>query len=78
MSDYAKTGDKIPNELKILLSGAHAGLISENVYLYCASEELATVVRAWIDRPALSKSMELRPDQKIILEQSVGYPKKTS
>jgi nitroreductase len=78
VSDYAKMGDKIPNELKILFSGAHAGFISQNIYLYCASEGLATVVRAYIDIPALSKVMRLRPDQKIILAQSVGYPKKTS
>jgi nitroreductase len=78
VSDYAKMGDKIPNELKILLSGSHAGFISENVYLYCASEGLATVVRAYMDIPALSKVMKLRPDQKIILGQSVGYPKKAS
>ena len=78
VSDYAKMGDKIPNELKILFSGAHAGFISENVYLYCASEGLVTVIRAFIDIPALSKVMKLRPDQKIILAQSVGYPKKTS
>jgi nitroreductase len=70
--------DDIPNEQKMFLSYAHAGFISQNVYLYCASEGLATVVRAWIDRPALSKAMELRPDQKIILGQPVGYPKKTS
>jgi nitroreductase len=87
VSDYAKLGGKIPDQAKIfygstslidLLSGAHAGLISENVCLYCASEGLATVVRALIDIPALSKVMRLRPDQKIILAQSVGYPKKTS
>jgi nitroreductase len=78
VSDYAKMGDKTPDEMKILLSGCHAGFISENVYLYCASEGLATVVRALIDIPALSKAMKLRPDQKIILAQSVGYPKKTS
>ncbi len=78
VSDYAKMGNQTPNEAKILFSGAHAGFISENVYLYCASEGLATVVRALIDIPALSKAMKLRPDQKIILAQSVGYPKKTS
>ena len=77
VSDYAKMGEKTPNELKILCSGAHAGFISENVYLCCASEGLATVVRALIDIPALSKAMKLRPDQKIILAQSVGYPRKT-
>jgi len=78
VSDYAKMKDNIPNEQKIFLSCAEAGFISENVYLYCASEGLATVVRAWIDRPALSKAMQLRPDQKIILGQPVGYPKTTS
>jgi len=51
-------------------------LICENVYLYCASESLAAVVRANIDKPALARIMKLRPDQNIVLAQSVGYPKK--
>jgi nitroreductase len=51
---------------------------SENVYLFCASEGLATVVRGNIEKPALASVMKLGPDQKIILEQSVGYPPKTS
>jgi nitroreductase len=51
------------------------GFISENVYLFCASSGLATVVRGYIDKPALAKAMKLRPDQKIILAQTVGYPK---
>jgi len=56
--------------------GADAGFISENVYLYCASEGLATVVRALIDRTTLAKEMQLKPDQKILFAQSVGFPKK--
>jgi len=71
VSDYAKMKDNIPNEQRTAFSFAHAAFISQNVYLYCASEGLATVVRAWIDRPALSKAMQLRPDQKIILGQPV-------
>jgi nitroreductase len=59
-----------------ILVGADTGFISENVYLYCASDGLATVVRANIDREALAKEMKLKPAQKIILAQSVGYPKK--
>jgi nitroreductase len=55
---------------------ADVGFIAENVYLYCASEGLATVVRGSIDRPALAKAMHLRDDQRIVLAQSVGYPKK--
>ncbi|HYA13485.1 MAG TPA: nitroreductase family protein, partial [Syntrophales bacterium] len=70
VSDHAKMGDKTTNEQKMAFSFAHAAFISQNVYLYCASEGLATVVRAWIDRPALSKAMKLQPDQKIILAQS--------
>jgi hypothetical protein len=74
---YSKM-DTATNEEKVFFAAACTGLISENVYLYCASEGLATVVRDAIDRPALATAMKLRPDQKIILAQSVGYPKKTS
>ena len=63
-------------EEKNLYSAADAGFVSENVYLFCASEGLGTVVRGSIDRQALAKVMKLRPDQKIILAQTVGYPKK--
>ncbi len=56
-------------------AAAHTGFMAQNVYLACASEGLATVVRASIDRPALAQKMGLRPDQRITLAQSVGYPK---
>ena len=73
--DYSKMGT-VTNESKDLYSAAATGFISENVYLYCTSEGLATVVRANIDKPVLAAVMKLRPDQKITLAQSVGYPKK--
>jgi nitroreductase len=63
-------------EDQAISGGAHAGFISENVYLFCASEGLATVVRGSINREALAKAMQLGPGQKIILAQTVGYPKK--
>jgi nitroreductase len=50
-----------------------AGCISQNVYLYCASEGLATVVFD-LDRAPLASAMKLKPDQKIILAQAVGFP----
>ena len=46
------------------------------VYLYCASEGLATVVRGSIPRNVLAPIMKLGADQSITLAQSVGYPKK--
>ena len=75
VADFAKYGAQMAEENKLTYSGADTGFMSQNVYLFCASEGLATVVRASIDRAALSKAMRLRPDQRIILEQPVGYPK---
>jgi len=74
VADTAKMGGG-DEEARTLYSGADTGFIAQNVYLYCASEELATVVRASVDRPALSKALGLRPEQKIILAQTVGHPK---
>jgi nitroreductase len=77
VADYAKAGNS-PMEEKDLWSACDTGFIAQNVYLYCTSEGLNTVVRGLINKPALAKVMKLRPDQKIILAQSVGYPPKTS
>jgi nitroreductase len=53
---------------------AAAGAMAQNVYLYCASQGLATVIRAWIGRHALGRAMELGADQQVLLAQTVGYP----
>ncbi|MEM5788939.1 MAG: nitroreductase family protein [Syntrophobacteraceae bacterium] len=74
VADYAKV-DKGRDD-KDLITGADVGFIAANVYLFCSSEGLATVVRANINRDALAKELKLKPDQKIILAQSVGFPKK--
>jgi nitroreductase len=75
VADFSKMATN-PDDAKASLSAANAGFISENVYLYCASQGLATVARVNIDMPALANLMKLRPSQKIVLAQSVGYPKK--
>jgi len=49
-----------------------AGAMAQNVYLYCASAGLATVIRAWFDRDALSRAMGLQADQQLLLSQTVG------
>jgi nitroreductase len=53
-----------------------AAFLSQNVYLFCASEGLATGVRAMVDRPPLAKTLKLTPSQIIVFAQCVGYPKK--
>ncbi len=76
-SDYSKMSRSSDAD-KLLYSGTETGFISQNVYLYCASEGLATVVRASVDRDQLAKALKLKPEQKITLAQSVGYPKRGS
>jgi SagB-type dehydrogenase family enzyme len=74
VADFSRMGNAPEND-KTLYSAADTGFISQNVYLFCASEGLSTVVRGLVDRPALAKAMNLRPDQRIVLAQTVGYPK---
>ena len=73
VADFSKMGGNNAEERK-LYSAADAAYVSQNVYLYCASEGLATVVRGFVDREALTKAMQLPDNQKIILSQTVGYP----
>jgi nitroreductase len=75
VADYAKMGST-PADQKDFYAATDTGFISQNVYLFCASEGLATVVRGYVDRPICQAAMKLRADQKVILAQTVGYPKK--
>jgi SagB-type dehydrogenase family enzyme len=75
VADFSKI-TKGSDSDRVLYSAADAGFVSQNVYLFCASEGLATVVRGSVDRAALAKIMKLRPEQRVILAQTVGYPKK--
>ena len=74
VADYSRM-TKSDEKSKDAYAMADAAFISENVYLFCASEGLATGVRAYIDKEMLEKIMRLNPDQHIMLGQAVGYPK---
>ena len=73
VADFAQM-EKWSAEEKKNFAGIDVGYISQNAYLFCASEGLATGARASVDRQALGRKLKLRPDQMIILAQSVGYP----
>ena len=75
VADYVRMGDSSAEDKKTY-AFADAAFIAENVYLFCASEGLVTVVRGSVNRAGLEKAMNLRPEQHVILAQSVGYPKK--
>lgn len=74
VADFSKMGTSADTD-KEKYAYADAAFISENVYLFCASEKLSTGVRANIDKEKCAKALNLKPEQHVILGQSVGYPK---
>jgi SagB-type dehydrogenase family enzyme len=74
VADSAKTKRATGTDLFLYL-GADCGAIMENVYLYCASAGLACVVRGSVDRTGLAPELKLRPGQRIVLAQTIGWPK---
>jgi len=73
VADYTRMGN-IPEEYKKFYAATDTGFVSQNVYLYCASAGLATVVRGLVEREQLAEAMELGPEQHVVLAQTVGYP----
>ena len=68
-----RMGD-ISAEDRRLYASVDAGSIGQNVYLFCASEGLATVFRAALDYAKLARTMELGTGQFVTFAQKVGYP----
>lgn len=77
LARYAKAPFQEPRlkdpEFQKLYYGVATGLIAGNVYLFAASQGLA----AWFhncNRDALAADLKLRPDQRVLFAQTVGYP----
>ncbi len=66
--------DVAPEERRLYAS-VDAGFIGQNVYLFCASEGLATVFRGAVDTTKLGRTMQLGKDQFVTFAQTVGYPR---
>lgn len=75
VADYSRIKSNDSEETKLMWTSAAAGFMVQNVYLYCASQGFNVVVRGLIDVPKLGEALKLKPEQKIILSQTVGYPK---
>lgn len=72
VADLAKmAGNDI--EVKKQTANIDAGFVSQNIYLYCASENMATVVRGSVDREKLAAEMQLGDGFFIVVAQTVGY-----
>jgi nitroreductase len=75
---YVAHGERmkdLPESGRRLYASVDAGFIGQNVYLFCASEGLATVFRAAIDYPKLDRAMQLGTGQFVTFAQTVGYPR---
>ena len=51
-----------------------AGIVSGNIYLYCAANGLATVCRGTMDRETLRKALKLPDTMFLHLNHPIGYP----
>lgn len=77
VADFDRLGEHRGGERgeeRAFLVGADAGCIAQNVYLFCASAGLATVVRGLVDRRLLAGRLGLKATQRIALAQTVGRP----
>lgn len=53
-------------------SATDVGFVSQNVYLFCASENLSTVVCGYIDRDAIKDLLNI-DNGKVLLSQPIGF-----
>ena len=73
---YVAHGERMQDlklEERRLYSSVDTGFIGQNVYLFCASEGLATVFRGAVDYAKLAGAMKLPDQQFVTFSQTVGY-----
>jgi nitroreductase len=75
---YVAHGERMTDispEERRLYASVDTGFIGQNVYLFCASEGLATVFRGSVDYPKLERTLQLPDQQFVTFAQTVGYPR---
>ncbi len=75
---YVAHGERMTDvsaEERRLYASVDTGFIGQNVYLFCASEGLATVFRGAVDYPKLARGLRLPDQQFVTFAQTVGYPR---
>jgi nitroreductase len=75
---YVAHGERMTDvsvEDRRLYASVDTGFIGQNVYLFCASEGLATVFRGAVDTAKLGQTLKLPDQQFVTFAQTVGYPR---
>ena len=77
VADISRYPEGLASQRQLVESFAcmDAGYVSGNIGLYCAAAKLATVPRASMDKEALTKALNLKDTQILILNNPVGYMK---
>ena len=74
---YVAHGERMTDitlEERRLYASVDTGFIGQNVYLFCASEGLASVFRGAVDYQKLHRLLRLPEEQFVTFAQTVGYP----
>jgi len=75
---YVAHGERMTDvspEDRRLYASVDSAFIGENIYLFCASEDLGTVFRGSVDHAAVARLLKLPNEQFVTFAQTVGYPK---
>jgi nitroreductase len=64
------------DSLKAVFGGEDAGIVSQNISIFCASVGLSTRPRAGMDQTKLRELLKLKGSQHLMLNQPVSYKKK--
>ena len=72
VSDVSRFGDA-KNARNQLMGAMDAGIVSQNISVFCSSAKLATVPRASMDGNQLKKVLKLKDGQIPMMNHPVGY-----
>jgi SagB-type dehydrogenase family enzyme len=72
VADFGKMSLALDKKTKTFYTAIDVGFISQNVYLFAASENLATVVLGWISKNQIAKILNLKKNQHVLLSQPIG------
>ena len=75
VANLEKLGDA-SNEHTRLMAAMDAGIVCQNINVFCSAIGLSTVPRATMDQGELKKALKLSDKQLPMLNNPVGYPKK--
>lgn len=67
---------KASEENTRLIAAMDAGIVCQNINVFCSAAGLSTVPRATMDKNELAKALKLSDTQLLTLNNPVGYPKK--